>query len=144
MPYFTSHLGLHFGNMLFDSDFNLTGITDWSHAQAAPLEQLSVCPEFVTFPGRSDDENRPIVDFKKLVVDALRVLEVSSGELTSGSTITLLSTYMASRSAEITHRYYMAGPRSSLFAGRMVAKLMFGDTITWEQLREVYGQMPLC
>ncbi|OAA63335.1 Aminoglycoside phosphotransferase [Niveomyces insectorum RCEF 264] len=153
-PFPLCHLDLHFGNMLFDSEFNLTGIIDWSSAQAAPLEQLSVCPEFVTFPGRSEDENRPIVELKKLVVESLRAMEKNQQRrrppwddpersVKENKALTPLSTYMASKSAEITHRHYMASPRGSLWAGKTVAKLVYGKTVTWEQLREVYGTTPL-
>lgn len=76
-PFPLCHLDLHYGNMLFDDEYNLRGIIDWSSAQAAPLEQLSVCPEFVTFPGRSEEENRPIVELKNLVVESLREMEKS-------------------------------------------------------------------
>jgi hypothetical protein len=56
---------------------------------------------------------------------------------------TPLSTYMASKSAEVTHRQYMSSPAGSLFAGKMVAKLIYGERVTWEQLGDVYGAMPL-
>lgn len=152
-PFPLCHLDLHFGNMLFDNEYNLTGIIDWSSAQAAPLEQLSVCPEFVTFPGLSEEENRPIVEFKKLVVESLREMERDlekrpplaslEAHMAVNPNLTRLSTYMASRSAEITHRQYMASPRGSLWAGKRVAKLIYGERVTWEQLREVYGTMAL-
>ncbi|CRG88356.1 hypothetical protein PISL3812_05386 [Talaromyces islandicus] len=74
-PFPLCHLDLHFGNMLFDNEYNLTGIIDWSSAQAAPLEQLSVYPEFATFPVLSDEENRPIVELKNLVVESIRETE---------------------------------------------------------------------
>lgn len=139
--------------MLFDNEYNLVGIIDWSHAQAGPLEQLSVCPELVIFPGLSDEENKPIVEFKKLVVELLSEMErnqekspplLDYPEVDSllSSNLTPLSAYMASRSAEITHRQYMASPHGSLWAGQMVAKLIYGQSVTWEQLREVYGAMP--
>jgi hypothetical protein len=152
-PFPICHLDLHFGNMLFDDDSNLTGIIDWSSAQAAPLEQLSVCPEFITFPGASDEENRAILELKNLVVESLRELE--SGQETRPPrdnpevdralhpNPTSLSAYMASKSAEVTYRQYMASPRGSLRAGKMVAKLIYGKSVTWEQLREVYGTTPL-
>ncbi len=57
--------------------------------------------------------------------------------------LTLLSTYMATKSAEVTYQQYMASPEASLWAGKTVAKLIYGKTITWEQLREIYGAMPL-
>ncbi|KAM0455123.1 hypothetical protein ACHAPV_008014 [Trichoderma viride] len=150
-PFPLCHLDLHFGNMLFDNEYNLVGVIDWSHAQAGPLEQLSVCPELVIFPGLSDVENKPIVEFKKLVVESIREMErnqekrppLDDLEVDSllSSNLTPLSAYMASRSAEITHRQYMASPRGSLWAGQMVAKLIYGQNVTWEQLREVYGVM---
>lgn len=57
--------------------------------------------------------------------------------------LTPLSVYMTSKSAEVTHRQYMASPRGSLWAAKVVAKLVYGESVTWEQLREVYGTMPL-
>ncbi|UKZ69023.1 uncharacterized protein TrAtP1_010039 [Trichoderma atroviride] len=152
-PFPLCHLDLHFGNMLFDDKYNLVGIIDWSHAQAAPLEQLSVCPELVIFPVLSDEENKPIVEFKELVVESLREMEkdpkkrppLNHPEVNSPliSKPTPFSAYMASKSAEITHRQYMASPGGSLWVGQMVAKLIYRQSVTWEQLREVYGAMPL-
>lgn len=152
-PFPLRHLDLHYGNMLFDNEYNLTGIIDWSSAQAAPLEQLSVCPEFATFPGLSDEENRPTVELKNLVVGSMREIErgqekrppldIPEVDIALHSNLTPLSTYMASKSAEVTYRQYMASPRGSLWAGKMVAKLIYGEDVTWEQLKEVYGTMPL-
>ncbi|KEY74450.1 hypothetical protein S7711_04488 [Stachybotrys chartarum IBT 7711] len=152
-PFPLCHLDLHFGNMLFDNEYNLTGVIDWSSAQAAPLEQLSVCPEFVTFPGLSDEENRPIVELKNLVVESIREMErvqekrppldIPEVDIALHPNLTPLSTYMASTSAEVTYRQYIASPRGSLWAGKMVAKIIYGKNVAWEQLKEVYGTMPL-
>jgi len=151
-PFPLCHLDLHFGNMLFDDDFNLTGIIDWSNAQAAPLEQLSVCPELISFPGRTDEGNKPIVDLRKMVIRYLQKVESCNESSvpavdheTEGNSnkISTLSEYMASESAEIMHRLYMASPKGSLWAGKRVAKLMYGEHITWDQLKEVYGTIPL-
>jgi len=152
-PFPLCHLDLHYGNLLFDNEYTLTGIIDWSNAQAAPLEQLSVCPEFVIFPGLSEEENRPIVEFKNLVIQFIKDMEKDKEKMPpldqqqvnmkQSLGLTPLSTYMASKSAEITHRQYMASPKGSLWAGKVVAKLIYGNNITWEQLREVYGTMPL-
>ena len=159
-PFPLCHLDLHFGNLLFDDEYNLTGVIDWSNAQTAPLEQLSVSPELIIFPGRSEEENQPIVEFKNLVVQFVQETEnkkvkeeetverkAMPSDLQQGNTkqsqhLTPLSAFMASRSAEIMHRQYMASPQGSLWAGKRVAKLIYGDHITWEQLREVYGCMP--
>ncbi|KAI9888209.1 MAG: hypothetical protein M1814_001090 [Vezdaea aestivalis] len=155
-PFPLCHLDLHFGNLLFDDEYNLTGVIDWSNAQAAPIEQLSVCPELVIFPGLSEEQNRPIVEFKKLVIQFVEEMQSQKEEEDrktpplgqQGNTkhrrdLTLLSTYMASDSAEIMHRQYMASPRGSLWAAKRTAKLIYGEHITWEHLREVYGHIPL-
>ncbi|KAH3948623.1 hypothetical protein HBI56_121520 [Parastagonospora nodorum] len=162
-PFPLCHLDLHFGNLLFDDEYNLTGVIDWSNAQAAPIEQLSVCPELVIFPGLSEEKNRPIVEFKKLVIQFVKEMEnenekAKEEEKREGKTppldqqqgntkrsqhLTPLSTYMASESAELMHRQYMASPKGSLWAAKRVAKLMYGEDITWEQLRKVYGCMQL-
>ncbi|KAK4201544.1 kinase-like domain-containing protein [Triangularia verruculosa] len=160
-PFPLCHLDLHYGNLLFDEEYNLTGVLDWSNAQAAPLEQLSVCPELVIFPGRSDEDNKPIVEFKELVVqfvkekedektkeegkseESMSSLDLQQGNKEQSQDVTPLSTYMASESAELMHRQYMASPKGSLWAAKRIAKLIYGSHITWEQLREVYGCMPL-
>lgn len=152
-PFPLCHLDLHYGNMLFDENYNLTGIIDWSNAQAAPLEQLSVSPEFATFPGISEERNRPMIKLKNLVVESMKemereqvkrpLLDKPEEDVASHADLTPLSTYLASKSAEVTYRQYMASPRSSLFAGKQVAKIMYGETVTWEQLKEVYGTLPL-
>ena len=160
-PFPLCHLDLHFGNLLFDDEYNLTGVIDWSNAQAAPLEQLSVCPELVVFPGRSDEKNQPIVEFKKLVIHFLKVkedeivkaesdregglfpLDQQQGTSEQSRRLTPLSAYMDSASAELMHRQYMASPKGSLWAGKRVAKLMYGEHVSWEQLKEVYGRMSL-
>ncbi len=152
-PFPLCHLDLHYGNMLFDDEYNLTGVIDWGSAQAAPLEQLSVCPEFVTFPGLLDEKNRPIIELKNLVVESIREterhqekrppLDNPEVDIALRQNLTPLSTYMASRSAEVTYRQYMASPKGSLWAGKMVAKVIYGKNVTWEQLKEVYGTMPL-
>lgn len=160
-PFPLCHLDLHFGNLLSDEEYNLTGVLDWSKAQAAPLEQLSVCPKLVIFPGLSEEENQSIVEFKKLVIQFVKEMEndkakeeekgerktpplgQQQGNMKQSQHLTPLSTYMASESAELMHRQYMASPKGSLWAAKRVAKLIYGEHIIWEQLREVYGCMPL-
>ncbi|VUC26333.1 unnamed protein product [Clonostachys rosea] len=152
-PFPLCHLDLHYGNMLFDTEYNLVGLIDWSSAQAAPLEQLSVCPELIPFPGRTEEENKPILELRRLVIESIKEIEAQQVlkapldnpdiDLGNMKDQTRVSTYMASASAEITHRQYMASPRAILWVGKRVAKLMYGDAITWEQLREVYGTMDL-
>lgn len=43
------------------TEHNSAGIIDWS---SAPLEQLSISPEFATFPALSDEKNRLMIELK--------------------------------------------------------------------------------
>ena len=118
-----------------------------------PFSSIYQLPRICYLPQLSEEENRPIVELKNLVVESITEMErheakrppLDNVEADIGLLISLtpLSTYMASKNADITYRQYMASPRRSLWAGKMVAKLIYGNTITWEQLREVYGTMPL-
>lgn len=101
------------------------------------------------------------MEFKKLVVHFVKEMEnekakeeekgegktpplgQQQGNMKQGEHLTPLSTYMASESAELMHRQYMASPKGSLWAAKRVTKLIYGEHITWEQLRKVYGCMPL-
>lgn len=148
-PFPLIHFGLQSRNMLFDDEYNLTGLIDWTCAQAAPLEQLSVFDEFFM----SDDINHPTAELKRLVVESLREMERGREEkppldspdmdMTSYQDLTTLSEYMTSMGAEITHYHFTTPIQQSLLAAKVVAEIMYGNSITWEQLREVYGAMDL-
>ncbi|KAI0891416.1 hypothetical protein F4806DRAFT_307397 [Annulohypoxylon nitens] len=124
-PFPLCHLDLHYGNLLFDNEYNLTGVIDWSNAHAAPIEQLSVYPEYVTFPRLSEEENRPIVELKKLVIQFIKEMEKDKEKMLplddqqvnmkQNLDLTPLSTYMASKGAEITHRQYIGFTQSKSF-----------------------------
>ncbi|KAF5024645.1 hypothetical protein F66182_3267 [Fusarium sp. NRRL 66182] len=152
-PFPLCHLDLHYGNMLFDDEYNLKGIIDWSNAQAAPLEQLSICPEFSIFPALSDEQNRPARELKASVVRHLRDMERAQEmkmpldsldkDGAPAPTLARLSDYLASKSSELALGQYLGSPATLMLDGKRMAKLMYGDTITWEQLKEVYGTRPL-
>jgi hypothetical protein len=147
-PFPLCHLDLHYGNLLFDDEYNLTGVIDWEDAQAAPIEQLSVSLELVSFPALSEEQNRPNVEFLELVIQSVKEMESEKAkevEKRGNKTkkrfqhLTLLSTYMASQSAELMFRQYTASPSKSLVVAKLIAKLVYGEHITWEQLRKFHG-----
>lgn len=145
-PFPLCHLDLHYGNLLFDNEFNLTGVLDWSNAQTAPMERLAVCPEFITFPALSDEENRPIIEFKQLVIQYLR--EKEEGSRTSEgndstSPLTSLSDFLQSDRAELAYLCTYSNSRRALWDAKRAAKLMYDKTISWEQLKKVYETMPV-
>ena len=67
-PFPLIHFGFQSRNMLFDDEYNLTGLLDWTYVQAAPLEHLSVFDEFFI----SGDIS---LELKRLVVESLRDME---------------------------------------------------------------------
>ncbi|KAL2151731.1 hypothetical protein VTH82DRAFT_6829 [Thermothelomyces myriococcoides] len=142
-PFPLCHLDLHHGNILFDDDYNLTGVIDWSQAQTVPLERLAVSPEFITFPAGSEERNKKILNFKELVRGHLRRLEESGRDLEQNSQA-LFSQFFGSKRAEITHRCTYSLPHRALWDARLVASLIYCDHVSWTQLVDVYGGMELC
>ncbi|KAI8685453.1 APH domain-containing protein [Fusarium keratoplasticum] len=146
-PFPLIHFGFQSRNMLFDDKYNLTGFLDWTYSQAAPLEHLSVFDEFFI----SGDIS---LELKRLVVESLRDMDRDREErppldnpdmdMTPYQDLTTLSEYMTmSMGAEITYHHFTTPIQRRLSAGKVVAEIMYGNTITWEQLREVHGAMPL-
>jgi serine/threonine protein kinase len=128
-----SHIDIHHGNLLFDDEYNLVGVIDWSSAQTVPLERLCLCPELITFPGLTEEENRPILELRRLFVDSLRALESAETNPKDES----LSSFVSSPSYEIAFRSVYSTSNRTLWMGRLVAKLMFGNIISWEQFVEL-------
>ncbi|KAG6282778.1 hypothetical protein E4U46_008048, partial [Claviceps purpurea] len=124
--------------------YNLTGVVDWDGAATAPLERLAVSPEFITFPGISDEKNQVILDFRAIVRDCLQEL-VSKSEKTTPTKKkkTTLSMILGSKQADITHRCTYSRPYRAIWDGQMVAKLIYGDHVSWEQLVAAYGEVNL-
>ncbi|KAH6853877.1 kinase-like domain-containing protein [Chaetomium sp. MPI-CAGE-AT-0009] len=141
-PFPLCHLDLHHGNLLFDDDYNLMGVVDWSQAQTVPLERLAISPEFVTFPAGLPEKNKKILVFKELVREHLQRLEESARD-TGQNSQPLLSQFLGSKRAEITHRCTYSLPHRALWDARLVASLIYGDHVSWTQLVRVYGGMEL-
>ncbi|KAG5989135.1 hypothetical protein E4U52_005892 [Claviceps spartinae] len=140
-PFPLCHFDLHYGNLLFDDEYNLTGVVDWDGAATAPLERLAVSPEFITFPGISDEKNQVILDFRATVRDCLQELVSESDPKTSAKKKkTTLSMILGSKQADITHRCTYSCPYRAIWDGQMVAKLIYGDHVSWEQLVAAYGE----
>lgn len=139
-PFPLCHFGLHYGNLLFDEAYNLTGVLDWSGASTAPVERLAVSPEFISFPGMTDEQNQVIINFRDLFRDSLADLEGKARQADPGSaTTSTLSAILGTNRAETTHRCTYSFPHRALWDGRLVAELIYKDAVSWEQLVAVYG-----
>lgn len=141
-PFPLCHIDFHRGNLLFDDDYNLKGVIDWSHAQTVPMELLAACPEFTNAPKASDEVKKKIRDFRALARDHLQQLEKTESSA-SGVPSTLLSDVFGSKRAEIVDLCTSGFPYRALWEGRYVADLIYGEHVSWEQLVRVYGDADL-
>lgn len=139
-PFPLCHIDLHRGNLLFDDDYNITGVIDWSNAQTVPMERLVVCPEFMTGPKAPDELNRMIRYFRALVRGHLQQLEKAEPSASKVPS-TLLSDIFGSKRADIVWLSDSGFPRRALWEGRYVASMIYGDHVSWDQLMRVYGDM---
>ncbi|KAF5136338.1 hypothetical protein E5D57_000098 [Metarhizium anisopliae] len=145
-PFPLCHFDLHYGKLLFDDEYNLTGVLDWSLTATAPLKRLAVSPEFITFPALPDQENQPIVAFRDATRNCLQELVNKNKTEQSSAAIgrkTTLSMILGSKQAEITHRCTYSRPHRAVCDGRLVSRLIYGDKVSWEQLVAVYGGIKL-
>ena len=141
-PFPLCHVDLHRGNILFDDEYSIKGIIDWSQAQAVPVERLVICPEFITFPAGAKERNEKILKFKHLVQKELVHLEDNDQSHGMWKNRTL-SEIFGTKRAEITYRCTYSLPHRAIYDGRMVAGLIYGSDITWEQLVSEYGGTPI-
>ncbi|KAI0486373.1 serine/threonine protein kinase [Xylaria cf. heliscus] len=138
-PFPFCHVDLHYGNLLFGDDYNLKAVVDWSRAQTVPLERLVISPEIIPFPGGSDEQNKKFLNLKSLIHEHIRHLEQK--ELTDNKLLSIpLSNVFRSKRAEITYWCTYSFPHRALWDGQLVARLLYGEDILWEQLVRVYGE----
>lgn len=77
-PFPLYHRDFHHNNILIDDDFNITSALDWSGARTVPVERYAAYADLMTYPLLSEEQNRPIVEFRSLFISAYRQLEAAS------------------------------------------------------------------
>ncbi len=92
-PFPLYHPDFHFKNILFDDDFNITGVLDWTGAKAVPWEQFVLLGDVIPFDHLSEKRKAPIIKFRQLFVDALRQIESPSPSGKEGSSVEALGYY---------------------------------------------------
>lgn len=70
-PFTLCNMDLHYGNILFDDEYNLVGVLDWGKAQTVPLERLAVSPEFVAGELCSEKHKESVSKLLNLMRDSL-------------------------------------------------------------------------
>lgn len=137
-PFPLCHIDFHHGNLLFDDEFNLTGVIDWSYAQTVPMERLVGSPEFAIGPLYPEETKEEIDRMRSLIGEHLQHLEKT--QLPAGKIpLTLLSDIFGSKRADLVYWSASGFPRRALWEGRIVAGMIYGEHVSWEQLVRVYG-----
>ena len=137
-PFPLCHLDLHRYNVLVDDDYNITGIIDWSDAQTVPLERFMITPEFVTFPGLSDEKNAVIIAFADKFATALRKLEVENSSQTP-----YLSDMLNTPRWEVLYRCTYSYHWRALSDARLVLRQMYGNEAKWDDFVAFYQMSPI-
>ena len=157
-PFPLCHVDLHHDNILFDEDFNITGIIDWSGAQTVPLERFLASPEFATFPGLSAEENAPMITFRERFAAALRARELTTPRLvesggSDGSggcsqhdktpSPALIADLIGTPLWEIVYRCTYSFHWRALTDSRLVLRQIFGDAAKWEDFVTFHTHGPV-
>jgi isoamyl acetate esterase len=78
-PFYLTHPDFAISNMLFDGDFNLTGLVDWSGAQTSPIQSFARPPVMIV-PEPLKSRPRPLSDGeiarRQLFLEIFRACEV--------------------------------------------------------------------
>lgn len=159
-PFPLCHVDLHYNNILFDKDFNITGIIDWSGAQTVPVERFLASPEFATYPGLSTEENAPTVRFRDKFAAALRARELTTPSSVGGSgsdggdgggwskhditpLTALISDLIGTPIWEIVYRCTYSFHWRAISDARLVLRQIFGDDAKWEDFVAFHTHGPV-
>ncbi len=140
-PFPLCHIDLHYGNILVDDDYNITGIIDWSDAQTVPLERFMINPEFVTFPGLSDEQNAPSIAFRERLAAVLRAKELAAREIAGGPP--LMADMLGTPRWEMVYRCTYSYPWRALSDARLVLRQMYGGDARFEDFVAFYRNGPV-
>ena len=129
-PFPLDHPDLNVANLLFDNEFNITGVIDWTGAFVAPIESFGLMPiEFPRYSKNSKDSNVNLI--WNLIEDAERLIDPS----------TPLSKYIqSSRSAglaafEIGDR---RGEKITMQLCQSLVRSMYGDQADYTMVKSMF------
>jgi hypothetical protein len=66
---------LHKGNILFDEEYNITGVIDWTKARVVPVEVFTDVFDILPHPKFEDEEVKHASGFREMFVEEYRRLE---------------------------------------------------------------------
>jgi aminoglycoside phosphotransferase (APT) family kinase protein len=122
-------------NILFDDDYNLTGIIDWSHSQSAPWELFACLPH--EFSRRMLPDGDVCEESRRLF---LSIFEEEEGKLNSKIPLTRFMWSKAGRISELVEGYqHMQTGAGTMMPWRDIQELIeliYGEGVGWEQVKQ--------
>ncbi|RDL39360.1 uncharacterized protein BP5553_03700 [Venustampulla echinocandica] len=140
-PFPLCHMDLHYGNILVDDDYNITGIIDWSDAQTVPLERFIITPEFAMFPGLSDEKSAPSIAFREKFAAVLRTKELAARMIPDGPPP--IADMLGTPLWEIVYRCTYSYHWRALTDSRLVLRQMYGEDAKFEDFMTFYKNGPV-
>lgn len=140
-PFPLCHMDLHYGNILVDDEYNITGIIDWSDVQTVPLERFIISPELVTFPGLSDEHNAPSIAFREKFAAVLRTKELGARKIPDGPP--LIADMLGTPLWEIVYRCTYSHHWRALSDARLVLRQRYGGDAKFEDFMTFYKNGPV-
>lgn len=137
-----SHVDFHYGNVLLDDDYNVTGIIDWTNAHTVPVEVFTAWPEIMIPGSASNDVKAAKAQFRDLFTKVLKNLESATE---SGSTSLAISGLLESSRLTVVHRWLFAVRtvphtlQAVTAYANLVLRALYGDGATVENYKSVRG-----
>ena len=134
-PFPLHHQSLHFNNILFDDDFNITGIVDWDSQGTVPWERVGMLSDIMPEEHFPIDYNAKILLFRDAFIDGYKQVE---SPIPGGKGV-LLSSILESPLPHVINAFVNASPPRSIFALHIAERLLhllFGPETTFDNYKE--------
>jgi aminoglycoside phosphotransferase (APT) family kinase protein len=122
-------------NLLFDDEYNITGVIDWSNAQSAPWELFSILPHEFGHRGSTDEILH--VESRELFVS---IFEEEESKVDSDTPFAKFMKSKEGRIAELVEGYQHLHTRSGAVMPwgdvHELIRLMYGEGVVWEDIKQ--------
>ncbi|KAL4810126.1 hypothetical protein BDV18DRAFT_156500 [Aspergillus unguis] len=135
-PFPLCHLDLHYGNILVDESYHITGILDWSNAQTVPVERFAISPELIAPPISPSEVKSAIFEFRDMFIGALKALEEAAGYAEE----MMLSRLFASPLSELVFRCTYSHHWRAIYDARLTLPLLYWKDARWEDFQRYYAE----
>ena len=129
-PFPLYHPDMRLANILFDEDYNVTGVIDWSYVQPAPIEA------FVNFQSDfgADDVRH----------DFIKHLKRYEAQIDAKTPISnYLSTHKTAAETIFTLQAWTPDKGGRMIVGKRLLPKLFGKVIRWDEMKELWQESEL-